>query len=406
MHAHDGRSLERKRLGPRLEVAEVFRRHGDEYRKRHRPFELQRKAMSAVVRCRTAALGGHIDACTACGHERPSYNSCRNRHCPKCQALAQHKWLEARKQRILPTHHFHVVFTLPAQLRGIARQNPSAVYDLMFRTAADTLLELGLDEKRLGGRLGLTAVLHTWTRTLAYHPHVHCIVTGGGLSIDGERWVASKTGYLFPVRVLSKLFRGKLLAGLRRLYDKGELNLRGQLAELDDPSRFVALIDALYRTAWVVYAKPPFGDAANVYAYLGRYTHRVGLSNARLRSIDDTGVCFVTKNGKTTTLEPVEFCRRFLQHVLPHGFRKIRHYGLLSGSHAKTRLAVARRVLGGANSETVEADDLTWRARLFQLTGVDLRLCPMCKADAIVPIPIPTTANHGSTRAPQYSDTS
>jgi hypothetical protein len=343
--------------------------------------------MRAVERCRTAALGGHVDQCTACGHERPAYNSCRNRHCPKCQGLSQHKWLEARKRRILPTHHFHVVFTLPGQLRAIARQNPQLVYDLMFRAAADTLLELGRDEKRLGGRLGITAVLHTWSRTLVFHPHVHCIVSGGGLSPDGKRWVASNVGYLFPVKVLAKLFRGKLLDGLRRLYEKRELALHGPLEALDAASRFAALIDDLYRTAWVVYAKPPFGDATKVYAYLGRYTHRVGLSNARLRSIDDDGVCFVTKHGKTTTLAPLEFCRRFLQHVLPHGFRKIRHYGLLSGSHAKTTLELARRLLGADVID--DADDVSWRTHFFQLTGIDLRLCAACEADALVAVPLP-----------------
>jgi len=381
----------------------VFRRFGDHYRHRHTVLPLQKKAMKAIERCRTAALGGHVDLCTACGHERPAYNSCRNRHCPKCQALAQHKWLEARRRRILPTHHFHVVFTLPAALRGLARQNPSAVYDLTFRAAADTLLELGRDEKRLGGRLGITAVLHTWSRTLAFHPHVHCIVTGGGLSLDGKRWVASKVGYLFPVKVLAKLFRGKLLDGLRRLYQKSELSLRGPLDALADPSRFSALLDDLYRTAWVIYAKPPFGDATKVYAYLGRYTHRVGLSNARLHSIDDDGVCFATKHQKTTTLAPVEFCRRFLQHVLPHGFRKIRHYGLLSGSHAKTTLEVARRLLGGESSP--EHDDVSWRARFFQLTGIDLRVCPACKSDALVAVPLPISTPSPTAYTP-YLDSS
>jgi hypothetical protein len=366
----------------------VFHRFGDQFRESHGLQPLQRKAMRAIERCRTAALGGHVDVCTACGHERPSYNSCRNRHCPKCQALAQHKWLEARKRRILPTHHFHVVFTLPAQLRALAQQNPVLVYDLMFRAAADTLLELGQDPKRLGGRLGITAVLHTWSRSLAFHPHVHCIVTGGGLSRDGERWVASKVGYLFPVKVLAKLFRGKVLDGLRRLHDDRKLRLQGPLAQLSDPARFVALLDEMYRTAWVVYAKPPFGDATKVYAYLGRYTHRVGLSNARLRSVDDGGVCFATKHGKTTTLDPMEFCRRFLQHVLPHGFQKIRHYGLLSSAHAKTTLELARRLLG-ADQPFGDADDVSWRARLFALTGVDLRLCPACKLDALVPVPLP-----------------
>jgi hypothetical protein len=400
---HRGCSAQRPSRERKLEVADVFHRFGDRFRERHGLHPLQRKAMRAIECCRTAALGGHVDLCTACGHERPSYNSCRNRHCPKCQALSQHKWLEARKRRILPTHHFHVVFTLPAQLRALARENPVVVYDLMFRAAADTLLELGWDPERLGGRLGITAVLHTWSRSLAFHPHVHCIVTGGGLSIDGERWVASKVGYLFPVKVLAKLFRGKMLDGLRRLYDNRELRLQGQLG---DPACFRALIDEMYRTAWVVYAKPPFGDATKVYAYLGRYTHRVGLSNGRLRSIDDNGVCFATKLGKTTTLDPMEFCRRFLQHVLPHGFQKIRHYGLLSSAHAKTTLEVARRLLGG-DQPLEDTDDVSWRARFLALTGLDLRRCPACKLDALVAVPLPIAqlATSPTTSSP-YHDSS
>ncbi len=390
MHAHGACLSARSGPRPRLEVAEVFARFGERYLESHHASADERKVMRAIERCRTAALGGHLDMCTTCGYERPAYNSCRNRHCPKCQALVQHRWLEARKHYILPVHHFHVVFTLPAELRAIARQNPKLVYDLLFRSAADTLLELGKDPARLGALLGLTAVLHTWTRELVFHPHVHCIVTGGGLSPDETRFVATRPDFLFPVRVMSTLFRGKLLAGLRRLWQGGELALHGKLARLRDGACFDELVDHLYQTDFVVYAKPPFGAAENVYAYLGRYTHRVGLSNNRILAIDDHGVCFATKHGKTATLAPVEFIRRFLQHVLPRGFTKLRHYGLLSSQNVKTKLQTARRLLAGDHAEPrdVPTDDITWRERLFALTGIDLRLCPRCRRASMARLPL------------------
>jgi hypothetical protein len=390
VHAHAARPRACNGSRAHLEVAEVFARFGERYLEDHHPSADQRKVMRAIERCRTAALGGHLDVCRTCGYERPAYNSCRNRHCPKCQPLVQHRWLEARKHRILPVHHFHVVFTLPAELRGVARQNRKVVYDLLFRSAADTLLELGKDPKHLGALLGLTAVLHTWTRELAFHPHVHCIVTGGGLSSDGTRWVATKPDFLFPVRVISKFFRGKLLAGLRRLWQHDELELHGRLARLRDRTCFDELVDRLYQTDFVVYAKPPFGGAETVYAYLGRYTHRVGLSNNRLLAIDDHGVSFATKHGRTATLAPVEFIRRFLQHVLPRGFTKLRHYGLLSSHNVETKLQTARRLLGSddAGHPDVPTDDITWRERLFLLTGIDLRLCPRCQRATMARVPL------------------
>ncbi|MFI5327901.1 MAG: IS91 family transposase, partial [Candidatus Rokuibacteriota bacterium] len=315
-----------------------MRAHGEAYRLAHVLAPAERKAFDAILACRTARLGGHLDVCDACGHAAPSYNSCRNRHCPKCQSLRQARWIEARKERLLPVHYFHVVFTMPAQLRGLARRNPVALYDLLFAAASRTLLALGADPARLGGTLGITAVLHTWTRALALHPHLHCIVTGGGLAPGGAAWVSARRKHLFPVRVLSRLYRGKFLAALSDAYAAGELDLSGSAAPLADPAAFSRLKDTLYRTEWVVYAKRPFGGAAQVFSYLGRYTHRVGISNQRLRALDAGGVHFATKSGQAITLAPAEFIRRFLLHILPAHFVKIRHYGVLAAGNVHTKL--------------------------------------------------------------------
>lgn len=362
-----------------VEVAEVFRRFGADYRRRYAPGEQVCRVMWAIENCRTSKLGGHIDRCSKCGGGQPAYNSCRNRCCPKCQALAQAAWLEGRKRRLIPTHYFHVVFTLPSELREIARLNPRTMFDLLFATATSTLLELARDPKHLGALPGITAVLHTWTRTLAYHPHLHCVVTGGGLSLDGQHWVRGHRSHLFPVRVMSALFRGKLLAGVRRLIRKNALRIPTPLKATDTLD---ALIDCLYRKDWVVYAKRPFVGVERVYEYLGRYTHRVGISNQRLRTIDENGVTFATKNGNVTTLAHVEFIRRFLQHVLPPEYTKIRHYGLLAPSNANSRLVDARRLLGAEPIE--QPEDHTWRDRLFELTGIDLRICRHCGEAAVI----------------------
>lgn len=320
--------------------------------------------------------------CDSCGHSEISYNSCRNRHCPKCQSLSQARWIEQRMARVLPTHSFHAVFTLPSQLHGLVMANRQALFDLLFACAAETLLELGRDPKRLGAELGITSVLHTWTRELRFHPHVHCIVTGGGLSVDGERWIATRPGFLFPVRVIGALFRGKFLARLSRAYDRGELCLDGPAAALADRGRFRCLRDKLYKTRWVVYAKPPFGGPDEVFRYLGRYTHRVGLSNRRLISLDDRGVTFRTRGEQTATLAPHEFLRRFVLHVLPKGFVKIRHHGLMSASHATTRLPLARRLLESAtpaaNDPATSRPATDFCELLLALTGIDIRLCPRC----------------------------
>lgn len=360
---------------PALEVADVFRAHGEAYRRGHALTGDQVKVMRAIETCRTAVLGGHVDVCLDCGAVTPSYNSCRNRHCPKCQGLEQAEWIIGRKERTLPVHHFHVVFTLPAELRALAKANQEVVYALLFREAGRTLLELG--ETHLGATLGVTEVLHTWTRTLTYHPHVHCIVTGGGLSQDGLRWVPTSKRFLFPVRVLSRLFRGKFLAGLRQAQAAGKL-------EGISARDFAVLVAQLYRKDWVAYAKRPFGSAEHVFQYLGRYTHRVGISNQRLLGLDERGVRFLTKDGQTLCLPPEEFIRRFLQHVLPHGFVKIRHYGLLAPAHVTTKLQVALRLLSPqaplvpAAAAAPPPEPQTWQERLLALTGIDVRVCRHC----------------------------
>jgi hypothetical protein len=335
--------------------------------------------MRAIEVCRTAVLGGHLDVCPSCDYQRPSYNSCRNRHCPKCQALPQARWIDARLERILPTQYFHVVFTLPAELRLLALRNRVAIFDLLFAAASRTLLDLGADPDRIGGQLGVTTVLHTWTRELAFHPHLHCIVTGGGLAPSGERWISARKKYLFPVTVMANLFRGKFLDGLRRLYRDGRLDLDGHCRHLAHPAAFARLLDTLYRTAWVVYSKPPFAGPEHVYRYLGRYTHRVGISNHRLQAIDDRGVRFATKGDRTITLDPHEFIRRFLLHVLPPRFVKIRHFGLHASANATTKLHHARALIAVASVPApATTTTRTWQELLVALTAVDPSLCPIC----------------------------
>jgi len=392
VHGHAS-CLERPRATatpPGLEIADIFRTHGDAYRRAHRLSKEQRCAMRSIEACRTAALGGHVDVCDACGYQRPAYNSCRNRHCPKCQSLAQARWIEQRKQRILPTHYFHVVFTLPAALRPLALANRRLLFTILFQAASQTLLTLGRDPKRLGGLLGLTAVLHTWTRTLEFHPHLHCVVTGGALRADGQRWQATKTQrYLFPVRVLSALFRAKFLRALRASYARGQLRFPPRTATLADRAAFNTFIDSLYQQEWVVYAKRPFGGAEHVFQYLGRYTHRVAISNQRLKAVEPHRVHFHTRDGKTTTLHPTEFIRRFLLHVLPAGFTKIRHYGLFAPANTATRLERARALLAAAHSPpapTRVAPD--WRTQLLALSGVDLFQCPSCQRGRMVRHPL------------------
>ncbi len=343
-------------LRPRLEVADILRTHGATYLARHPVSPEQAAVMRHLAACRTAVLGGHVDSCAACGFLKVSYNSCRDRHCPKCQSAHRAEWLEARLQRLLPVEYFHVVFTLPKQLKPLALKNRRLVYGLLFRAASQTLLELAADPKRLGAQIGFTAVLHTWGQNLLFHPHLHCVVTGGGLSPGGTRWISARQGYLLPVKVLAKLFRGKFLAELRSAYRNNELRLSGSVEALTDPAHFRELLTTLYRQNWVVYAKRPFGGAAQVYRYLGRYTHRVAISNARLVAMNEGRVRFRYRDyrddsrTKEMTLSAEEFLRRFLLHVLPKRFVRIRHYGLLASRNVTTRLARCRQLLEDVNT--------------------------------------------------------
>ena len=344
-----------------LEVAEIFRRHGDGYRQAHDGHlgRVERRVMSAIALCRTAALGGHAEGCVECGFVRHAYNSCRNRHCPKCQGHARATWLAARQAELLAVAYFHVVFTLPAAVAEIAFQNKAAVYAILFRAAAETLRTIGADPKHLGAELGFVAVLHTWSQTLQHHPHVHCVVPGGGPAPDGTRWVACRPGFFLPVRVLSRLFRRLFLDELRGAFETGQLGFFGTLAPLAEPASFVRRLRDLRRAEWVVYAKPPFGGPEQVLAYLGRYTHRVAIANSRLVSVTEDEVAFRWKDNrdggksKVMALDAHEFIRRFLLHTLPDGFHRIRHYGFLANGHRAAKLALCRKLLAAPTIEPV-----------------------------------------------------
>jgi hypothetical protein len=342
-----------------LEVADIFRAAGPAYRATHAGHLslVQLKAMTAIENCRTAALGGHVDACEDCGHWRIAYNSCRNRNCPKCQGAAARTWLAAREADLLPVGYFHVVFTLPAQIAAIAFQNKAVVYDLLFRAASETMLTIAADPRQLGARIGITAVLHTWGSALTHHPHVHMVVPGGGLTTNGApggaRWISSRPAFLLPVRVLGALFRRIFLARLIQLHQAGKLAFFGSLGPLTEYRAFARHIAPVRKKRWVVYAKAPFAGPEAVLAYLSRYTHRVAISNRRLISFDEAGVTLRFKDyrrdgperQRVMTLSTDEFIRRFLTHVLPRGFHRIRHYGLLASSSRKTNLARARALL-------------------------------------------------------------
>ncbi|HEY5409813.1 MAG TPA: IS91 family transposase [Caulobacteraceae bacterium] len=340
-------------------MADVLHRHGEAYRRAHDAHlgRVERRVMSAIELCRTAALGGHMEACTDCGLVRCAYNSCRNRHCPKCQGAARAEWLAARQADLLPVEYFHVVFTLPPPAAEIAFQNKQVVYGLLFRAAAETLRTIAADPKHLGAEIGLVAVLHTWGQALLHHPHLHCVVPGGGPSLDGLRWVACKPSFFLPVHVLSRLFRRLFLEGLQTAFKARELKFFGELAALADAVAFRRRLAELRKVAWITYAKPPFGGPDQVLAYLGRYTHRVAISNARLVSVTDHEVAFRWKdyrhNGRPRimTLDADEFIRRFLLHTLPDGFHRIRHYGYLANGCRAAKLALCRRLLGDAPVE-------------------------------------------------------
>lgn len=347
-----------------LEVADVFRAAGPAYRAAHAGHLSlhQLKVMSAIEHCRTAALGGHVEACTDCGHWRIAYNSCRNRHCPKCQGAAARTWLAAREADLLPVGYFHVVFTLPAEIAAIAFHNKALLYDLLFKTAAETTLTIAADPRHLGARIGITAVLHTWGSAMTHHPHIHMIVPGGGIAPGGERWISARPAFLLPVRVLGALFRRLFLTRLLALHDAGKLAFFGQLAHLADRRAFRRHLAPVRKKRWVVYAKPPFAGPEAVLAYLSRYTHRVAISNSRLLRLDEHGVTFRYKDYRRSapdrqqvmTLSAHEFIRRFLLHCLPRGFHRIRHYGLLASGTRKTHLERARHLLALAPPATDE----------------------------------------------------
>ncbi|MCP4209743.1 MAG: IS91 family transposase [Shimia sp.] len=341
---------------PELEVADIFRSHGPAWRKAyagHISLE-QLKVMSAIERCRTAALGGHVEQCADCHHTRIAYNSCRNRHCPKCQGAAARDWLEDRQAELLPAGYFHLVFTLPAQIADIAYQNKRAIYGLLFKAAAEAVLTIAADPKHLGARVAVTAVLHTWGSAMTHHPHIHMIVPGGGIAPDGSKWISCRPGFFLPVRVLSRLFRKLFLERLTGAHKAGQLKFHGPHTGLADKARFARFLKPLRKAEWVVYAKPPFGGPDAVLAYLARYTHRVAISNARLISANSTAITFKVKDYrvegperyKTMSLKPHEFIRRFLIHVLPKGFHRIRHYGLLANANRVANIAKARELLG------------------------------------------------------------
>jgi len=367
---------------PKYEVADVLRLGGQAYRSSHSLSKAQLKAMQSIEQCRTAALSGHIDACDQCGHIRISYNSCRNRHCPKCQSLAREAWLEARSLELLPTGYFHLVFTLPSELHDLVRYNERLLYGALFAHAWAALSTLCADPRYLGAQPGMVALLHTWGQNLHYHPHIHCIVPAGGLK-HGNAWVAARKKFLAPVRALSSLFRAKFVSALRSYYKAGLLRLDGLSIPLHDKAALGTFLDNLMAKDWVVYAKPPFAGPGHLLNYLGRYTHRVAIDNNRIVSIDEKTVCFLWRDyahgnqNKTMRLSHQEFIRRFLQHILPARLCKIRYYGILSNRCRQHTLAVCRRALKVKPPKNPQKH--SWQERYRLLTGIDWLICPQCR---------------------------
>ena len=396
---------------PALEVADIFHRYGAAWRRAnagHVSLD-QLQVMSALESCRSASLGGHVERCENCGHHRIAYNSCRNRHCPKCQGAAAKDWLAAREADLLPVGYFHLVFTLPVEIGVIAYQNKAVVYDLLFRAASETLLTIAADPKHLGARIGATAVLHTWGSAMTHHPHVHMIVPGGGISLDGARWIPCRPGFLLPVHVLSRLFRRLFLAALADAHTAGRLAFFGELEGLRDRTAFAAYLAPLRRKNWFVYAKPPFAGPEAVLAYLARYTHRVAIANSRLIALDEHGVTFRYKDYRrdgharyrTMTLAPDEFIRRFLLHVLPKRFHRIRHYGLPASAACKTNIARARKLIAVA----MPAVDLS---QAHDTANPDAAAdhrppCPCCGGRMLI---VETFGRSGTPRGPPFGATS
>jgi hypothetical protein len=376
---------------PTLEVADIFRRYGDTYRDAAGPSlsTAQRRVMTAIETCRTAVLGGHVEQCDTCGQQRIAYNSCRNRHCPKCQSLARAAWVEQRTAELLDCEYFHVVFTVPAPIAAIALQNKALVYGALFRATAETLRTIAADPQHLGAEIGFFAVLHTWGQTLVAHPHLHCVVPGGGLSLDGTRWIACRPGFFLPVRVLSRLFRRLFLEQLEAAFTAGTLHLPGALHALRDPHAWARYLAPVRQVEWVVYAKRPFAGPQQVLDYVGRYTHRVAISNDRIRDIDHNEVRFTYKDYradpaqslKTMTLAATEFIRRFLLHVLPVGFHRIRYYGFLGPRHRAEKLTRCRQLLDAFAGRAVPVDTVTPAGDPVRIDGrppILTRRCPAC----------------------------
>lgn len=372
---------------PRLELADIFRQYGDEWRRRFQGHisYLQYKVMSAIERCRSSALGGHIWHCDNCHHEEIAYNSCRNRHCPKCQASAAKRWLAARQQDLLPVDYFHVVFTLPAPIAEMALQNQAILYTTLFQAAAKTLTTIALDPKHLGARIGVTMVLHTWGSALTHHPHVHCVVPGGGLSPDGEHWVRCRPGFFLPVRVLSRLFRRLYLEQLAIHYAHHDLQFHGQQTALNDPESFNQAVSTARQQEWVVYAKRPFAGSKAVLSYLSRYTHRIAISNSRLVAVNDQGVSFKWKDyryqdhyrHRVMMLSTDEFIRRFLLHVLPSGFHRIRYYGLFANAHRVENVNKARAKIGIPGSPVTKSTEDAMPSSIIYR-------CPNCASEMVI----------------------
>ena len=366
---------------PTFEVADIVRTHGRPFIDRYGSqlsFQ-QLKALNAIARCRTAELGGHIDDCPCCGHTAISYNSCRNRHCPKCQAQARQRWLAAREAELLDTHYFHVVFTVPHELAPLCQRNQRVLYNLLFRISAETMLEIAADPKHLGAEIGFLSILHTWGQNLMLHPHVHCIVPTGGFAPDRKAWIHPRYAFFLPVKVLSRVFRGKFIAALRRAYRQKRLQFFGAGADLEDAARFESFVHSLFRQDWVVYAKPAMGGAPQVLRYLGRYTHRVAISNHRLLAIGGDHVTFRWKDyahgnkKRKMTVGASEFLRRFVQHVLPRGFVRIRHFGFLANAHRTELLVIARELIGESPESQPSTASVPGEVRLWR--------CPLCGAD-------------------------
>jgi hypothetical protein len=368
---------------PVVELADILHAQGSRFLVKYQSsFGYQKlKAFRAIQNCRTAALGGHLDACLACGYQKAiSYNSCRNRNCPKCQAQARQRWLAAREREVLPTSYFHVVFSVPHELNVFALENPRAFYDLLFAASAASALEMAGNPERLGAEIGMIAILHTWGQNLLLHPHIHCVVPAGGISPDRHHWVSSRSRFFLPLKPLRRLFRGKFIAGLKRLYRRKKLGHAGPAAVFSEPKQFAKLVGRLRRQDWVVYVKPAFGGPLQVLRYLGRYTHRIAISNHRLLAFDGERVTFRWRDyahgnkSRVMTLDAVEFLRRFFLHVLPKGFVRIRHFGFLANRHRTKRLDLCRQLLSCVVSEAVLASP----------TGASISHCPRCGAQTII----------------------